>query len=642
MANIFSNALKEKATKDYLFFFLLLAALPFVFIPNLPDQILPPQITFLAILLLIFFTLFSFEKNFTGLIKDAFTKPSIVVWTLFTSSTIVSLFYAHNPAEGLYETVKTFASLVLLIIFTVLFTKNRINIKVIGIIIMFTAAIAVSIGLKQYVNFAATKTGAELYHALYKVTGLFGHKNELSITLFLTLPWLFFIVSRLKGVWRVVSIIVIISNLLLILILQTRSVWLGLFASIIGYVILISLTGMKNTNHEVLHKRIARSLLSVSVIVFLVLSTLVAVHNFTNKDSVLSFQLSGITNIMEHRNLERYSIWRSTLKMYSDNPIGGVGAGNWKIHIPVYQNDYLLKRDPVETDAPISFQTWLRPHNDFLWILAERGPLGLIFYLSFFSLIFFNGIRVLQKEIPSAKTKLISLLMCSLAGYLVIALLTFPHERVSHQVFIMAAASLIISQSKASLSIGKPFKSAFIRSAKLVLISLLVFSTVYGVLLMRSGYYLSRAIDPTKTTNAMEVLRFIDKAQTPLTTLDAFSIPLKYYSGLTYMRANELELAEEELLKAHIQHPNHIKLNQTLALLYMRKGDIDKSENYIRRALAIFPFNDPALMRLAAIFYLKEDYDAAYQTLLRCSNSSGNRDFDRINSRILEQLNQVD
>jgi len=58
----------------------------------------------------------------------------------------------------------------------------------------------------------------------------------------------------------------------------------------------------------------------------------------------------------------------ATIEMVKDNPVIGVGAGNWMINYPVYYAQY----------QGLEFKNWRRPHNDYIWILAEKGFLGLI------------------------------------------------------------------------------------------------------------------------------------------------------------------------------------------------------------------------------------------------------------------------
>ena len=95
----------------------------------------------------------------------------------------------------------------------------------------------------------------------------------------------------------------------------------------------------------------------------------------------LSERFSTITNMQMQSNSERLLMWESALEMFEDNPIFGVGYGQYKF---AYQNEY------ISPEARERFQE--HAHNNFLQMLAECGIFGaaaFIFlwgYFSYFSL----------------------------------------------------------------------------------------------------------------------------------------------------------------------------------------------------------------------------------------------------------------
>ncbi len=95
----------------------------------------------------------------------------------------------------------------------------------------------------------------------------------------------------------------------------------------------------------------------------------------------LSERFSTITNMQMQSNFERLLMWQSALKIFEDNPIFGVGYGQYKF---AYQNEY------ISPEAKERHQE--HAHNNFLQMLAECGIAGagaFIFlwgYFSYFSL----------------------------------------------------------------------------------------------------------------------------------------------------------------------------------------------------------------------------------------------------------------
>lgn len=82
----------------------------------------------------------------------------------------------------------------------------------------------------------------------------------------------------------------------------------------------------------------------------------------------------------------RRAIWSHTLEMIGDRPLMGVGPGNWQYAYPLYDGGDMLRVG----SAPE------RPHNDYLWIAAETGLVGLAAYLWLLAaagLIFVRAVR---------------------------------------------------------------------------------------------------------------------------------------------------------------------------------------------------------------------------------------------------------
>jgi O-antigen ligase len=95
---------------------------------------------------------------------------------------------------------------------------------------------------------------------------------------------------------------------------------------------------------------------------------------------------------------ERVAIWQQSVQLYADNPLLGVGAGNWPIEFFKYGVSHF--RHSFD-----SFSFYLHAHNLFLEILGELGSLGGVFLLFIFIYPFwllykFSGDKTLQNIIP--------------------------------------------------------------------------------------------------------------------------------------------------------------------------------------------------------------------------------------------------
>lgn len=95
----------------------------------------------------------------------------------------------------------------------------------------------------------------------------------------------------------------------------------------------------------------------------------------------LSKRFSSISNLRTRSVTERFLMWDSAFNMFKDNPVFGVGYGQYKF---AYQNEYISPKAREKTQE--------HAHNNVIQMLAECGIVGaaaFIFlwgYFSYFSL----------------------------------------------------------------------------------------------------------------------------------------------------------------------------------------------------------------------------------------------------------------
>jgi len=80
---------------------------------------------------------------------------------------------------------------------------------------------------------------------------------------------------------------------------------------------------------------------------------------------------SGALN-MPSSYRHRIVLWKSSIKMFKDNPLFGVGSGNFIVFIPKYF---------LEEEKNDNFDISPYAHNDYLEILAENGIIGFILFM---------------------------------------------------------------------------------------------------------------------------------------------------------------------------------------------------------------------------------------------------------------------
>lgn len=105
--------------------------------------------------------------------------------------------------------------------------------------------------------------------------------------------------------------------------------------------------------------------------------------------------------------VERMAMWQAAWNMFQDNPIFGVGIGNYAVAYP----DYRL---------PLWKEPKGHAHNIYLNMLAEMGIIGLIAYLALMATFFVHGVRVLRRLSRSSELQFERYLVIGLLGSLVV------------------------------------------------------------------------------------------------------------------------------------------------------------------------------------------------------------------------------
>lgn len=101
-------------------------------------------------------------------------------------------------------------------------------------------------------------------------------------------------------------------------------------------------------------------------------------------------RFESITNTTTYgSNLGRFEVWTSSINMFKDHPLTGVGIGQWRTK---YEDSYRL---------PSENQHLYHAHNNFIQLLSEVGILGLLGVLIFYgTIIIDNFVTWFKKRDP--------------------------------------------------------------------------------------------------------------------------------------------------------------------------------------------------------------------------------------------------
>ena len=617
---------KSSRADLYLLVIALIIIVPLIFSRKTLDPNLAPRMLFWGVVILILSILIA-GKSLKKKQDFGFIKLLVFpVYLLYFLLTILSLTQAINPAEGIYDISKTFLSLMLLIIATHVFNQHD-DFKIILVkSVILTSIFATGLGLYQYLNFTAGKSGYEFFQALYHIKGLMAHKNQFAISLFLMVPFSIYGIFELKKGWRYLSIFSVVTLLVNIILIQTRSVWIALLMFIVVLTItsIIAAPDNKIFRFSVFNKRLLTSVSAFFAVVIIVYF----VFQKSEAGKLFKYQTQTIFDFQSDNNKGRIDMWESTWQMCTNHFPLGVGAGNWKIAVLPYYSLNFGSR----------YQNWRRPHNDYLWVLSEKGIFGLLCYILIFIFIAIYGIKILYKKPGKENVLYTKLMLSAIAGYLIIAFFTFPYERISHQIFLTLIMAGIISIYYKSILIQKQVNRFVTAKGSFLIIILIGLTVFYSAALLKSEIYINKILDKKTNNDWKKIIYYADKAYSPLTTLDPNSIPIHLYRGKANLQLKKIGDALNDFKIAYNYHPTLITSTNNLGSVYSMMGQHEKAITLLNSSLAVFPHRETTIINLAYVYFSAGNYTKAYTTLLCCSTDSKNPDITRLMKKIKSKI----
>ncbi len=618
---------------SYLFLFLVILVVPFVYSTSVLDPSLYPRLFALNLTIAGFGLLLVTLAVKNGDLYDSgiFRKNIFRFYLGYIIISVISIFFALNISEAIFEWFKIFTFFTTFCLLTVYLSSIKNSSEIITRTVVVFSLIISLYGF--YEIYTVTSTLGLNHQTTYSIRALSSNRNLYSQLLLITLPFTFYGIYLFRSLWRVMAIISSVFVLILITVLLTRSVWVAaVFSLFIALIVLLLYR-----KYFLFDKRMVR-VLSISLIVaIVVILTGISIYKKYGNVKVFEKQFYWVSNYQFGSTLERVELWKMTLEMGVDNPVTGVGPGNWRFVIPEYGSGELRN---------VSGETFFqRPHNDFLWVMAETGIAGFIFYLLIFISAFYYLFKIIKSS-GKVKERYFALsLIFGLTGYIIISLVSFPKERIEHQIFLslMLAATVVKYNS-----LFPSEKQAFnISLVSIPVILLLMFGTFISQSRMVSGKHIRKALDFRTEQKWQNVISEIQKAKSQFTTVDAFSTPLCWYGGEAYFRLNNVDSAYFCFDKAYLVNPNHLHVLNNLGTTLELKKEHNKAKACFAKAIKLSPHFEDALLNLSAVYYNEKETDSAYLTIARISDTTNDVRYDKFLTAILwkkinEFSNEID
>jgi O-antigen ligase len=590
--------------KIYLLFFIVNAL---IYVPFILDPVLIPRFGLLVVFLILI----------SGLLLS---KPSLPPFKISLVGILILAFpfcYLINLDKALYpgEAIYFFAKEMMLSLFfliTAYFLKNNLlKKKELARSVFVFALLLSAIAIGQIL--VHVWRGEFSIDNMIFLRSTAANKNLLSMVLFFGIcAGLLMYFEEKKPAYIFASGLFV----LLIVILQTRSVW---FAGLVLLACLAPWKVLRRSESLFVLKR--KKWPGIVILVAISLSVI-----FVGYFSYSSISSAHTLNV-------RISLWQSTIKMIADHFFSGVGGGNWQIHFPEYG---LQNFDKIIADGYLTYQ---RPHNDFLWVFAETGLIGFMVFISIFlislrPLFSFFNLTTADNQSLAART-----VTGCVMGYMIISFFDFPFERMEHREIMYIFLALSTTYQKEHGIISRKYNVH--KNYLYILLPFLLFCVGICFQKLKGEYHLKKMIEYKVQSKWDEVILESANSKNYFFELDPFSIPVTWYAGVAYFNLNDNNAAKENFEDAYRFHPFNIHVLNNLAGCYEKESDHLNAIHYYTEALRISPAFEESLLNLSASYFNAGQFENAYASIQKISPACVHPNYAVFKNAIENKIKQL-
>ena len=553
-------------SKILLFLYLIVAAVPYFGAADKVDS----QILYLNILNCL--NIFLFIKNNKGKIlnqiKKSISNIPVVFMGLFFIWSFITIIPASNKVESLISLSEIFTLLISLFFLiyhlSSLETKER-NRFVLTIIVTITSVELITIIIPYLVEIYFVGK-AEFQSLSYR--GISGNVNVMSYSLLIKYPFIIYFLYSQKINKYIGYLLLILLTYSILSILQTRSA----FISLLLITIILTIVFFIKENFKKINKIFFKILFPLFFSFFLsyIQSNYIADQNIQDR-------LETLLNVEEDQSInQRFRYYSSAFKSIIENPIFGIGVGNWEI-------ESLKDERKYQRNYTVPYHA----HNDYLEISAESGILAAFLYFGPLLFIIFLVAKKFVKEKINTNDDLYSIvIVCSIIVYLLDSMFNFPQARVMSQmnlIFLLAISTFLVN-----LKFRISLKVIYIVSLILFPLSLL---SIYSSL---------RVFDSSKDQIILlkqfnngdfsqPPLEYIEKIEDTYPNITATALPISAHKALHFLNNDRIERAIELLEESLGMNP-HLYLSESfLGYAYDAIGEEEKGLNLTKIAFENAP-----------------------------------------------------
>lgn len=565
---------------------------PFVYVDRLVDPVLLPQFLLLALAAVAALPWISAAG--TG--DSASEMPGLPKWplrfgTLFIGFVWLSLIQALSLPTALYEALRwSFMACLFLLFLRSLHSHSDFLPSVLKALVI-GSLLQASLGLIHWLPYIPSP--------LSLPTGSHANSNLFGLAFLFALPFLVLAAFRLKGLWRYLAILACLLAVAMAYSSGSRAAALSLLLILL---VLCPIFLVQRAKISHFSRYFLLLLLPIGVAAWFGMR-----HSFKQKVSSNNFELLWMENprlapsssSLDHR----MALWNRTGKMWAQDPLWGVGAGNWKLNIQAWGFQSFDEHGNYGADIP------QRAHNFFLQLAAEIGLPGLLCFLALLAMALARCFRMALGPDRESFLKGAVLLGFWIA-FVVACTFNFPMERPFHCSLFLLALALSFSDAspvwtfkrKALLSFSIPISIAF---------ALFCVARISGELDYKA------AKERKAKGDWAGLLEETSDRSNWFAPIDPESgAPLEWFAGMAALGLEQYELGLEKMEQARKKAPYHIAVRGNLAGAYFLNDRFEEARKEYGELLVVFPDFDEARLNLAVTFFKMGEYEEAQANLI--------------------------
>jgi putative inorganic carbon (hco3(-)) transporter len=369
--------------------------------------------------------------------QSFFTNPIGIAYSFFLLLTLLAFTKAITVTESIVQFCQIFTIFYCTIILMMILKRDKKYFEQLSLVLtllLVVDSITVFYGIGQYIN--------KSIHSISEITSIYSNKNILASAIFVKIPFTLWLQMYGSKKWRVLTYAVLFISFLATFLLSSRVFYVGLGVLTLAYISFNLAKFFQHKNRFYIRNIVQFPLVLVLSLLFLIMIQFLFYPKERDSYAKNITERLGSLRSSESSVQHRLESWNIATHFIKENPVLGIGPGNWKIA-------------EIEKEGPLTSvykRYMIHTHNDFLEITAETGiPAGL-FYILLFLLPMFYFLMTFRSPEQEQQQSYMFLPAFGILCYSFDAMINFPSGRPEIQllfaIFLASALCFNLFQKK--------------------------------------------------------------------------------------------------------------------------------------------------------------------------------------------------